>query len=172
MRLRTALEIGVEGEPERAEVLLGLGSASHRAGKATDAQEAFESAAEIARGLDRPDLLARAAIGYEEACWRPGVASGQRGRVAGGGARGGRRRRATSCGSACWPGSRGRSASKASPSAGRSCAATPSPWRGASRTARALAKVLVRSYWARGTTPLEEILAMLTEATGPGAGDG
>jgi DNA-binding CsgD family transcriptional regulator len=28
----------------------------------------------------------------------------------------------------------------------------------------ALAKVLVRSYWARGTTPLEEILAMLTEA--------
>jgi DNA-binding CsgD family transcriptional regulator len=27
-----------------------------------------------------------------------------------------------------------------------------------------LAKVLVRSYWARGTTPLEEILSMLTEA--------
>ena len=27
-----------------------------------------------------------------------------------------------------------------------------------------LAKVLVRSYWSRGTTPLEEILAMLTEA--------
>ena len=30
--------------------------------------------------------------------------------------------------------------------------------------ASGLAKVLVRSYWARGTTPLEEILPMLTEA--------
>ena len=27
-----------------------------------------------------------------------------------------------------------------------------------------LAKVLVRSYWSRGTSPLEEILAMLSEA--------
>ena len=50
-------------------------AASHRAGKATDALEAFAAAAEIARGLGSAELLARAAIGYEEACWRPGVAS-------------------------------------------------------------------------------------------------
>ena len=75
MRLRTAIEIGIEDEPERAAALLELGSASHRAGKATDALEAFAAAAEIARGLGSAELLARAAIGYEEACWRPGVAS-------------------------------------------------------------------------------------------------
>ena len=81
MRLRTAIEIGIEDEAERAAVLLELGSASHRAGKATDAQEAFAAAAEIARGLDSAELLARAAIGYEEACWRPGREPG-RGRAA------------------------------------------------------------------------------------------
>ena len=72
MRLRTAIEIGIEGERERASVLLELGSVSHRAGKATDALEAFASAAEIARALDSAELLARAAIGYEDAGWRPG----------------------------------------------------------------------------------------------------
>ena len=73
-RLRTALELRIESPPRRAEVLLELGTASHRAGKALDALEAFGAAAEIARELGDAELLARAAIGYEDACWRPGIA--------------------------------------------------------------------------------------------------
>ena len=135
MRLRTAIEIGIEGERERADALLELGSASHRAGKATDALEAFASAAAIARELGSGELLARAAIGYEDACWRPGVAAGTRSSCS-------KRRsprsatRARSCGSACWPGSPARSTSRASASAARSCAKTRSRWRGATTTAR------------------------------------
>jgi DNA-binding CsgD family transcriptional regulator len=72
-RLRTALEIGLDSPEERAEVFLELGNASHRAGKALDALEAFREAADIARELGDGQLLARAAIGYEEACWRPGM---------------------------------------------------------------------------------------------------
>src|SRR5205814_2665428 len=34
----------------------------------------FRAVADIARELDDPRLLARAAIGYEDACWRPGIA--------------------------------------------------------------------------------------------------
>jgi DNA-binding CsgD family transcriptional regulator len=34
---------------------------------------AFRAAAQIARGLDDARMLARAAIGFEEACWRPGI---------------------------------------------------------------------------------------------------
>src|SRR5439155_20312841 len=73
-RLRTALELRIEPASRRAEVLLELGTAAHRAGRAPDAQEAFRTAAQIARELADTDLLARAAIGYEDACWRPGVA--------------------------------------------------------------------------------------------------
>ncbi len=74
MRLRTAIELGIEDPLERAEALLELGTLSNRGGKAPEALEAFASAAEIARELESPELLARAAIGYEEACWRPGIA--------------------------------------------------------------------------------------------------
>jgi DNA-binding CsgD family transcriptional regulator/tetratricopeptide (TPR) repeat protein len=73
-RLRTALELGIDGLPERAEVYLELGDASHRGGKAVDALEAFRAAADIARELSDAQLLARAAIGFEDACWRPGMA--------------------------------------------------------------------------------------------------
>ena len=73
-RLRTALELRIESLGERAEVFLELGTASHRAGKALDALEAFRSTAGIARELGDAGLLARAAIGYEDACWRPGIA--------------------------------------------------------------------------------------------------
>ena len=73
-RLRTALELGIDGLRERADVFLELGHASHRAGKALDALEAFRAAAGIARELADAKLLARAAIGYEDACWRPGMA--------------------------------------------------------------------------------------------------
>ena len=73
-QLRTALELGIDSPERRAEVLLDLGTAVHRAGSAVDAQGAFRGAAEIARELGDDALLARAAIGYEEACWRPGIA--------------------------------------------------------------------------------------------------
>ena len=73
-RLRTALELGIDGARERAEVFLDLGDISHRGGKAGDALEAFRAATEIARELGDAQLLARAAIGFEEACWRPGIA--------------------------------------------------------------------------------------------------
>jgi DNA-binding CsgD family transcriptional regulator/tetratricopeptide (TPR) repeat protein len=163
MRLRTAIEIGVEGEPERAGALLELGAASHRAGKANDALEAFSSAAEIARALESTELLARAAIGYEEACWRPGVIradtvelleealaevddSNDELRI---GLLAGLARALDHVGES----ERGALVRDNAIALAR---------RGRDRAG--LAKVLVRSYWARGTTPLEEILAMLTEA--------
>jgi DNA-binding CsgD family transcriptional regulator len=73
-RLRTALDLRPEPVPERAELFLALGTASHRAGKVLDALDAFQEAAALARELGSAELLAGAAIGYEEACWRPGMA--------------------------------------------------------------------------------------------------
>ena len=74
-RLRTALELGID-EPGASGRRCCSSSArrSHRAGKALDALDAFTAAAEIARELGDAELLARAAIGYEDACWRPGIA--------------------------------------------------------------------------------------------------
>jgi DNA-binding CsgD family transcriptional regulator len=72
-RLRTALELGIADPAERASVYLDLGRASHRAGRAADALAAFGEAAGLARGLPDPELLALAAVGFEEACWRPGI---------------------------------------------------------------------------------------------------
>src|SRR2546430_1832300 len=48
-RLITALELGVDDPGYRAEILLELGTARHRAGKAFEALDAFRSVAEIAR---------------------------------------------------------------------------------------------------------------------------
>jgi predicted ATPase len=64
-RLRTALELGIDSRATRAEVFLELGTASHRAGDAVDALEAFRETAAIARELADGELLARAAIGFE-----------------------------------------------------------------------------------------------------------
>ncbi|HEY1284984.1 MAG TPA: AAA family ATPase [Solirubrobacterales bacterium] len=162
MRLRTALEIGLPGEPERAGALLELGAASHRAGKATAALEAFSSAAEIARALGSAELLAQAAIGYEEACWRPGIASeeavslleealaevGEENDELQIGLLAGLARALTYEGEA----------ERAAIVRGNAVALAR---RNGDRSG--LASVLVSSYWAQGTTPLEEILAMLTE---------
>jgi DNA-binding CsgD family transcriptional regulator len=73
-RLRTALELGIENKRRRAEILLDLGTALFRAGRSLDSLQAFRQAAEIARDLGEGELLARAAIGFETACWRPGLA--------------------------------------------------------------------------------------------------
>jgi DNA-binding CsgD family transcriptional regulator/tetratricopeptide (TPR) repeat protein len=162
-RLRTAIGIGIEDEAERAGVLLELGSASHRAGKATDAQEAFVAAAEIGRRLGSAELLARAAIGYEEACWRPGIAS----RVS-----------IELLEEALTAVGEGEAELRVGLLAGlaRGLSFAGEAERGAVVRGnaialareygdrRALARVLIRAYWARGTTPLEEILVMLTEA--------
>ena len=162
-RLRTALEIGIEEKRRRAEALLELGAASHRAGNATDALEAFVSAAEMARELDAAELLARAAIGYEEACWRPGLPSPEaidllEEALAEVGSEGDELRTGLLAGLARaldLQGERERGAIV------RESAVALARSR---QDSTGLAKVLVRSYWARGTTPLEEILPMLTEA--------
>ncbi len=73
-RLRIALDLGIADPRQRAGVFLELGDALHRGGKAVDALEAFRAAVDIARELADAQLLALAAIGFEEACWRPGMA--------------------------------------------------------------------------------------------------
>jgi DNA-binding CsgD family transcriptional regulator len=72
-RFRVALELGVGNPRERADVMLRLGDACHRAGRADAALVAFSEAADLARGLDDSELLARAAIGFEQAAWRPAM---------------------------------------------------------------------------------------------------
>jgi DNA-binding CsgD family transcriptional regulator len=73
--LRTALELGIGDLGKRATVDLALGYVCHRAGRSLDALDAFRDAATIARELGDADVLARAAIGFEEACWRPAIRS-------------------------------------------------------------------------------------------------
>ena len=148
---------------ERLETFLELGNISHRGGKSVDALEAFEAAAGVAREIGAVEGLARAAIGYETACWRPGIVdegaielleeaaaslgaedSELRVGLLGGLARAldfqGRRRHAAAV---------------------RTTAVEIARRLGDSR---GLAGVLVSSYWSRGTTPLPDILDMLTEA--------
>ncbi len=72
-RLRTALQMGVEDERRRAEILLDLGTALFHAGRSLESLQSFRQAAEIARDLGAAKLLARAAIGFETTCWRPGL---------------------------------------------------------------------------------------------------
>jgi len=72
-RFRVALELGIRDAGERVDVMLRLGDACHRAGHADAALDAFTRASELARSLGNPDALARAAIGFEEAAWRPAM---------------------------------------------------------------------------------------------------
>ncbi len=162
-RLRTALELGGGGLAERPETVLELGEASHRAGNALDALAAFNEAAQIARENGDARLLARAAIGHEEACWRPGMAdqgaielleeaatalgqedSGLRVGLLGGLARAldfqGAHERAVVIRTSAIAMAR-----RLDDRAG-------------------LATVLMRSYWSHGATSLEAILEMVTEA--------
>jgi DNA-binding CsgD family transcriptional regulator/tetratricopeptide (TPR) repeat protein len=162
-RLGVALELGVAERAERAALLLELGTARHRAGRAVDALSAFAEAAEIAGGLGDSELLARAAIGYEEACWRPVIADQlavsllERAAVALGdepsqlrvGVLGGLARALEI---------RGRHERGAQV---RDDAVAMARQLG---DRHALARVLVGSYWDRGTRSQPDILAMLTEA--------
>ena len=73
MRFSSALALGIEDPRCRAEVHMQLGTARFRGGRSDQAIAAFRTAAEIAREIDDAELLATAAIGFEEACWRPGI---------------------------------------------------------------------------------------------------
>jgi DNA-binding CsgD family transcriptional regulator len=161
-RLRTALALGIGAPDQRAEAFLELGDASHRAGSALDALAAFKDAAEIARGLGDTRLLTRAAIGYEEACWRPGIADQGAVELL--------EEAAAALGDED-------SSLRVGLLSGLARAVDFQGLRergGVVRTnaiamarrlddREALAKVLMRSYWSRGTTSLEDILAMVTE---------
>lgn len=68
-----ALELGIEDLPRRAEAQLELGMTRSRAGRSDDAIAAFRAAAQAARDLGDSEMLARAAIGLEDACWPPGI---------------------------------------------------------------------------------------------------
>ena len=165
VRLRTALELGIEDEPERAEALLELGTASHRAGKATDALEAFASAAEIARAAGQTRSCSPAP---RSATRTPAGAPGSPSRDAVELLEEAARRRSAKASSELRIGLLAGLA--------RALDFQGDHERGAIVRENAvamarrledragLATVLMRSYWARGTTPLEEILAMLTEA--------
>ncbi|MGZ4201319.1 MAG: helix-turn-helix transcriptional regulator [Thermoleophilaceae bacterium] len=72
-RFGSALELGIEDPHRRAEAQLALGTAHFRAGRSDESIEAFRAAAQIARDLDDAELLAQAAVGFEETCWRPGI---------------------------------------------------------------------------------------------------
>lgn len=160
--LRTALELGGDDERRRAALLLELGTVNHRAGRAVDALTAFEQAAEIARAVKDAELLAWAAIGYEDAKWRPGINQGtvplleEAAAVLGDQGSQLRVRLLSALARALdMRGQRERGA----------IVRTNAVELARRLDDRAgLATVLVRSYWSRGTTPIQEILEMLTEA--------
>jgi DNA-binding SARP family transcriptional activator/DNA-binding CsgD family transcriptional regulator/tetratricopeptide (TPR) repeat protein len=71
VRLRTAVGIGVDNDRERAQLLLELGTADLRIGRSLDSLDSFRETEQIARRLGDGELLARAAIGFENASNRP-----------------------------------------------------------------------------------------------------
>ncbi len=72
--LRSALDLGVP-ETERGYVQLRLGAALRAAGRWEPAVASYLAAAGDARRRADPALLAGAALGLEETCWRPGITS-------------------------------------------------------------------------------------------------
>ena len=162
-RLGVALELWVDGSAERARLLLELGTARHRAGRAVEAIAAFREAAEIAVELGDAELLAEAAIGYEAACWRPVITDEAAVTLL--------ERAAASLADEPSELRVGVLAGLARALSIRGSHARGAAMREAAiAMARevgdptALAQVLVGSYWGRAVTPAEEVLAMLTEA--------
>jgi DNA-binding CsgD family transcriptional regulator/tetratricopeptide (TPR) repeat protein len=163
MRLRTAIELGIEDPRERAGAFLELGTACFRAGKEPDALDAFSAAADIAREQGSVELLARAAIGYEDVCWRPGIANREtvdllEEALLALGEKNPELRVGLLSGLARALDFR----HEREPARIRSASAIELARSIGDRAG--VARVLTRSYWSRGATPLEEILAMLSEA--------
>ena len=59
---------------QRCELLLALGDARRKAGEPRRAMDAFQRAAELAKQLEQPGLLASAALGFEDAVLPAGIA--------------------------------------------------------------------------------------------------
>jgi DNA-binding CsgD family transcriptional regulator/tetratricopeptide (TPR) repeat protein len=162
-RLRTALEMGIEDERRRAEILLDLGTALFRAGRSLDSLQAFRQAAEIARGLGEGELLARAAIGFETSCWRPGLTDeGARELLEEASAAPRREDSALRVGLLA-------SLARALEIEGNSDRAALARADAIAMARRiddrpGLATVLMGAYWGRATTSLREIIEMLDEA--------
>jgi DNA-binding CsgD family transcriptional regulator/tetratricopeptide (TPR) repeat protein len=72
-RFAAALELGIDDPRRRGETQLELGTARFRGGRSDAAMEAFRAAAQIARERGDARMLATAAVGFEDACWRPGI---------------------------------------------------------------------------------------------------
>jgi len=160
--LRTALELGIPGGTDRADALLDLGGVTYRAGRSVDSQEAFLEVAEIARGLRDGKRLARAAVGYEDACWRMGIADE------------GALQLLEEAGAALEAGDSElrvhvlAALGRALAFAGRpsECAVVRDEAIAMARRIedrQGLALVLSRSYWLRGPTPFGDILELLAE---------
>ena len=163
MRFVSALGLGIEDPRSRAEVHMELGTARFRGGRSDEAMAAFRAAAQIARELGDAELLAAAAVGFEEACWRPGITD--EGAV-----------ELLEEASAAFRD--GDSELRVKLLAGRSRALafighyeeSSVAERDAIAMARrlddrlGLATVLMRSYWSRATRSLDQTLAMLSEA--------
>jgi DNA-binding CsgD family transcriptional regulator/type II secretory pathway predicted ATPase ExeA len=162
-RLRAALDVGIPSDAVRGEVLIDLGMAAHRAGKVADALGAFRGAAVVARERQDAELLARTAIGFEEATWRPQIPSGDVIELLqeAAGALGDDRpdlRLGLLGGLA-----------RAFDLAGEHIRAAHVRTEAVALARRlddrsGLAKLLTRSYWARGNSSIQEILEMLAEA--------
>jgi DNA-binding CsgD family transcriptional regulator/tetratricopeptide (TPR) repeat protein len=73
-RLEEALALGVPDRFAEAEVRCRQGRAWHLAGRSVEALESFADAAVAARECGDGALQARAAIGFETACWPRGIA--------------------------------------------------------------------------------------------------
>ena len=161
---RASLEIGIENARQRAEVLLELGFAGHRAGRAFDAMDAYRSAAEIARALQDSELLARVAVGFEDASWRPGAPAVEQSLVlleeatAALGEEASELRVRVLSGLARALDMKGEP-DRAAVVRGSAIALARQLDDGAG-----LATVLTRAYWSRGASSLEEILEMLADA--------
>jgi DNA-binding CsgD family transcriptional regulator len=68
-----ALELGIDDPRRHVETQLELGTARFRGGRSDGAIEAFADAVRIAREIGDARMLATAAVGFEEACWRPAI---------------------------------------------------------------------------------------------------
>ena len=71
MRLMSPLD-----NAKQTDVLLAMGDAHTKAGDTDQAMDAYRTAANVARAQDLHEQFARAAIGFEDASWRPGMYGG------------------------------------------------------------------------------------------------
>jgi class 3 adenylate cyclase/DNA-binding CsgD family transcriptional regulator len=161
-RLSQALELGIADRGLRAQIQLRLGSARVKAGETLAGLESFTAAAKLARSLGDGELLARAAIGFEDAAWAPLLNEGAVELL---------QEAVDALGeddSALMAGLLA-ALSRELLFGGQHDEATEARTQAIAIARRlddprTLATTLIQAYWARTTTPLEDVLAMLTEA--------